>query len=170
MNVNAPLPPLQQLLADNPSLLFEDIARERGVTLRSVVEALPRQMRRFAPGSAFVAAMTDIGLWGEVTVIVHSDDGIMEFTGPVPAGAVARGFYNIPGSHGFHGHLRHGRCAGIAFVERAFMGRHSASILFFNLEGGIMFKVFVGRDAKRELKSDQLAAFRTLAERTGAVA
>ena len=28
-----------------------------------------------------------------------------------------------------------------------------------------MFKIFVGRDEKRELKSDQLTAFRALADR-----
>jgi putative heme iron utilization protein len=55
-------------------------------------------------------------------------------------------------------------------VERPFMGRLSASLLFFNSDGGIMFKVFVGRDEKRELKADQLAAFRALAERLGAKA
>jgi putative heme utilization carrier protein HutX len=69
------------------------------------------------------------------------------------------------GRVGFHGHLRHGRCAGLAFVERPFMGRASAFVAFFNLDGGIMFKVFVGRDDKRELKADQLTAFRALAER-----
>ena len=69
---------------------------------------------------------------------------------------------------GFHGHLRHERCAGLAFMERPFMGRLSASIVFFNVDGGIMFKVFVGRDEKRELLADQLAKFRALAERVGA--
>ena len=43
--------------------------------------------------------------------------------------------------------------------------RLSASILFFNVDGGIMFKIFVGRDDKRELKADQLEAFRALADR-----
>jgi putative heme utilization carrier protein HutX len=71
----------------------------------------------------------------------------------------------VPGSKGFHGHLRHERCAGLAFVERPFMGRLSVSILFFNVDGGIMFKIFVGRDDMRELKADQLAAFRALADR-----
>jgi putative heme utilization carrier protein HutX len=83
----------------------------------------------------------------------------------VPAGSVSRGYYNVPGSKGFHGHLRHERCAGLAFVERPFMGRLSASILFFNVDGGIMFKIFVGRDDKLELKADQLSAFRALADR-----
>ena len=34
----------------------------------------------------------------------------------------------------------------IAFVERPFMGKSSAFIAFLNVDGGIMFKVFVGRD------------------------
>jgi putative heme utilization carrier protein HutX len=69
------------------------------------------------------------------------------------------------GRTGFHGHLRHERCVGLGFVERPFMGRPSASILFFNVDGGTMFKVFVGRDENRDLKADQLAAFRSLADR-----
>jgi putative heme iron utilization protein len=48
------------------------------------------------------------------------------------------------------------------------MGRPSASILFLNLDGGVMFKVFVGRDEGGALKADQLDKFRALAERLGA--
>ena len=166
--MNAPVSVLAGLLKDNPGAVIEEVAKEHRVTPRQVVEALPVEMRKFAPGSAFVDAMTGIGGWGDVTLIVHTDDGIMEFGGPLPAGEVARGYYNVPGAKGFHGHLRHERCVGLGFVERPFMGRHSASLLFFNGDGGIMFKVSVGRDEKRELKADQLAAFRALAERLGA--
>jgi putative heme utilization carrier protein HutX len=156
---------LAGVLAADPGLLFEDLAKDHGRTLREVVEALPPQMRRFAPGNAFVEAMTDIAAWGSVTIIIHSDDGIMEFTGPVRAGSVARGYYNIPGSTGFHGHLRYERCTAIGFVERPFFGRPQASVLFFNVDGGVMLKVFVGRDEKRDLLADQLASFRELAGR-----
>ncbi|MDT3686784.1 MAG: heme utilization cystosolic carrier protein HutX [Pseudorhodoplanes sp.] len=156
---------LVRLLAEDPGAIVEDVAKGQNATARDVVEALPAQMRKFAPGSAFIDAMRDIAGWGDVTLIVHTDDGIMEFGGPVPAGEVGRGYYNVPGSKGFHGHLRHERCAGIAFVERPFMGRLSASVLFLNTDGGIMFKVFVGRDEKRELKADQLKQFRQLADR-----
>ena len=45
------------------------------------------------------------------------------------------------------------------------MDRLSALIVFFNTDGGFMFKIFVGRDEARELKGDQLAAFRSLAGR-----
>ena len=165
MQLAAAKPDLAAVLAADPGAVVETVAKEHGVTTREVVEALPVDMRRFAPASDFIEAMKDIATWGEVTLIVHTDDGIMEFTGPIPAGEVGRGYFNLMGRTGFHGHLRHERCAGMAFVERPFMGRLSASLMFFNLEGGIMFKVFVGRDERRELKGDQLAKFRALAER-----
>jgi putative heme utilization carrier protein HutX len=159
---------LIETMAADPGAIVEQVAKDLRVTAREVVHALPDAMRCFAPGRAFAEVMNAIGSWGDVTVIVHTDDGIMEFTGPVPAGEIARGYYNIPGRTGFHGHIRHERCAQIAFVERTFMGRPSASILFLNADGGIMFKVFVGRDDRRELKADQLEKFRALARRLSA--
>ncbi len=158
-------PDLAATMAADPSVLFEEIAKKHGATLRSVVEAMPQAMRRFAPGTAFAEALTDVAKWGDVTVIVHSEDGVMEVTGPLREGSVARGYYNIPGPNGFHGHLKHERCAAVGFVERPFFGRPQASMLFFNVDGGIMFKVFVSRDDKRELLPDQLNAFRALADR-----
>jgi len=159
---------LRQKLSENPGVVFEDAAREHNVPPRAVVEALPDGMRRLAPGSAFIEAMDDIANWGDVTVIVHTDDGIMEFGGPVPKGQVSRGYFNLMGRTGFHGHLRHERCAGIAFVERPFMGRTSCLLIFLNGDGGIMFKIFVGRDEKGELKADQLEKFRALRDRLAA--
>jgi putative heme utilization carrier protein HutX len=156
---------LKSLLAADPGVIVERIAKEQDASLRQVVEALPLAMRRFAPADSFVPVMTEAAGWGDVTVIIHTDDGVMEFTGPIPEGKIAQGYYNLMGRTGFHGHLRHDRCADIAFVERPLFGRLSASILFFNLDGGIMFKIFVGRDEKRELRTDQLAAFRALADR-----
>jgi putative heme utilization carrier protein HutX len=158
-------PSLRETLAADPGALFESVAKDHNVTAREVVEALPAGMHRFAGPATFVEIMSEVARWGEVTVIVHTDDGIMEFTGPIPKGEVARGYYNLSGRSSFHGHLRHERCAGVAFVERPFFGRLSASILFFNLDGGFMFKIFVGRDEKRELLADQLASFRALADR-----
>jgi putative heme utilization carrier protein HutX len=161
----APSAELRQKISENPGVVFEDAAREHNVAPRAIVEALPDSMRRLAPGDAFIPAMDDIAGWGDVTVIVHTEDGIMEFGGPVPKGQVSRGYFNLMGRTGFHGHLRHERCAGIAFIERPFMNKTSALLVFLNSEGGIMFKVFVGRDESRELKADQLEKFRALRER-----
>jgi putative heme utilization carrier protein HutX len=157
--------PIAERLALEPGLIIEHVAKEYCVTLREAVEALPQAMRRLAPGDTFEEVMMDIARWGDVTLIIHSDDGVMEFSGPIPEGKVAQDYYNLGGRSGFHGHLRHKRCAAIAFVERPFMGRASAAVLFINTDGGIMFKIFVGRDENRELRQDQLEAFRALAER-----
>lgn len=158
---------LRKHMADNPGGVIEDVARENSVSAREVIEALPDDMRRFAPGSAFVPAMQDIATWGEVTLIVHTDDGIFEVTEPVGGGEVGRGYYNIMKPKGLHGHLRHERCGSIAFVERPFMGKSSAFVAFLNVDGGVMFKVFVGRDETRALKADQLEKFRALAMALG---
>ncbi|WP_456763181.1 heme utilization cystosolic carrier protein HutX [Bradyrhizobium sp. USDA 4011] len=151
-------------MADNPGAVIEDVARERKVTPRAVLEALPESMVRIGTAE-FAATMQDIAEWGKVTLVVHTDDAIFEFTGAIPKGEVGRGYFNLMQPKGLHGHLRHGRCAAIAFVERPFMGKVSAFIAFINLDGGIMFKVFVGRDETRALRGDQLARFHTLADR-----
>ena len=161
---------LKAYMAENPGAVIEDVARQRKVTPRAVLEALPTQMLRLGVGGAFAAAMQDIAEWGEVTLIVHTDDAIFEFTGAVPAGEIGRGYFNLMQPKGLHGHLRHERCGGIAFVERPFMGKSSAFVAFLNVDGGIMFKVFVGRDETRALRADQLARFKALADRLAAAA
>jgi putative heme iron utilization protein len=45
------------------------------------------------------------------------------------------------------------------------MGRTSNLLIFINKDGGIMFKVFVGRDEKGQLKEDQVVKFLALADR-----
>jgi putative heme utilization carrier protein HutX len=161
---------LKAHMAQNPGAVIEDVARERKIVPRAVIEALPPEMVRIGRGDAFVEAMQDIAQWGEVTLIVHTDDAIFEFTGSVPAGEIGRGYFNLMQPKGLHGHLRHDRCAAIAFVERPFMGKSSAFAAFLNLDGGIMFKVFVGRDEARALRQDQLERFRSLAGKIGATA
>ncbi|MBR1197152.1 heme utilization cystosolic carrier protein HutX [Bradyrhizobium sp. AUGA SZCCT0240] len=159
---------LTAYMAENPGAVIEDVARERNVTPRAVIEAMPETMVRIGVGSHFAAAMQDIAQWGEVTLIVHTVDAIFEFTGAIPAGEVGRGYFNLmqpKGSNkGLHGHLRHERCDAVAFVERPFMGKSSAFVAFINVDGGIMFKVFVGRDETRALRGDQLKRFQSLAD------
>lgn len=159
---------LKAYMADNPGAVIEDVARERTITPRAVVEALPSSMVRIGGGEHFAAAMQDIAKWGEVTLIVHTDDAIFEFTGAIPPGEIGRGYFNLMQPKGLHGHLRHERCAAVAFVERPFMGKSSAFVAFVNADGDIMFKVFVGRDETRALRADQLVLFRQLADRIAA--
>lgn len=164
----AVLDDLASHMRDNPGAVIEDVARERAVTPRAVLEALPAEMVTIGGGNdAFVTAMQDIAGWGEVTLIIHTDDGIFEITAPVSEGQIGHGYFNLMNPKGLHGHLRHTRCGGVAFVERPFMGKASAFVAFLNVDGGVMFKVFVGRDESRALKADQLERFGALARTIG---
>ena len=82
-------PELVRYLSENPGAVIEEAAKLHAVTPREVVEALPAEMRRFAPADSFTTAMHDVATWGDVTLIIHTDDGIMEFGGPIPRGACA---------------------------------------------------------------------------------
>jgi putative heme utilization carrier protein HutX len=155
---------LKTYMRDNVGAVIEDVARAHHVTPRAVIEALPAEMVSIGVSAdAFVTAMQDIATWGEVTLIGHTKDGIFETTAPLSAGSIGHGYNNLTEPKGLHGHLRHERCAGVAFVERPFMGKASAFVAFLNVDGGVMFKVFVGRDETRALKADQLDEFRALA-------
>ena len=81
---------LKAHMAANPGAVIEDVARERKVTPLAVLEAMPDEMVRIGAGGEFGAVMNDVAQWGEVTLIVHTDDAIFEFTGAVPAGAGAK--------------------------------------------------------------------------------
>ena len=142
--------------------MLDDVARRRGVSLRIVLDLLPGPAARSAPGARLADIWSDLVDWGPVTFIVHTEDGVFETKAPMPPGSEARGYFNLHGESPLGGHLRIARCAAIYFVDRPFFGRRSCSLQFVNIDGGAMFKVFVGRDEKRELLADQLAHFERL--------
>ncbi|MFV0294489.1 MAG: heme utilization cystosolic carrier protein HutX, partial [Hyphomicrobiaceae bacterium] len=137
---------LAEQLARNPDGVLERIAAENGVSTRDVVEALPDAHRTLIPGHRFRDVMSDLERWGEVLVIVHTPDVVLECVGRIPTGNIGRGYFNLHGDSPIGGHIRYEACATIAFVSRPFMGRPSCSVQFFNSGGDAMFKVFVRRD------------------------
>mgnify|MGYP000008047309 FL=1 len=155
----APRESLHERLAKNPDGIVERIAREYGVSTLSVVEALAPTHRTLVGGEHFADVMKELESWGEILFIVHTPDIVLECAGSIPPGTFGRGYYNIHGDSPIGGHIRAEACSRIAFLSRPFMGRPSCSIQFFNSDGEAMFKVFVRRDEKRELKADQVAKF-----------
>lgn len=156
---------LQTELAENPDCILETLADRYRVPVQTVVESLPGEMRVRVPGGAFPDVMADVAKWGSVTVIVHTRDLILECQAALPPGKMGHGFYNLQGAGPLSGHLRADHCESIYFVRRPFMGKDTLSIQFFNGEGHTMFKVYVGRDAQRNLKVDQVDLFNALARR-----
>lgn len=161
---------LRAQLAESQDGVLETIAIEHGVTPLQVSECLPDHCRVAIAGDAFEEVMADLTEWGEVTFLVHSRDLILECKGRIPPGKVARGFFNLEGHGAIGGHLRYGNCASIHFVKRPFMKMDTCAITFFNAQGESMFKVYVGRDEKRQLLADQVQRFDALRDRMAAAA
>ena len=157
--------PLAARLALNPDGILEQIAREYGVSTLEVVRNLLPAHRTMVEAERFADLMEDVGTWGEILFIVHTPDIVLECEGPLPPGSFARGYYNMHGDSPIGEHIRAEHCRAIAFVARPFMGRASCSIQFFNEAGEAMFKIFVRRDAARELIPEQVQKFEALRAR-----
>ncbi|MDF1632718.1 heme utilization cystosolic carrier protein HutX [Mycoplana sp. MJR14] len=154
---------IRQAIAEKPDGILEALAQQFGVSLQCVVECLPGGVTRI-DGSRFVEVLGDIAEWGDITFIVHTSDAIVEFSGPMPRGRMGHGMYNLQGGgSGLSGHLRPENCKAIFLVRRPFMGMETMSVQFFNAHGETIFKIYVGRDAEKKLKADQVERFDRLA-------
>jgi putative heme utilization carrier protein HutX len=151
-------------LAAKPDGVLEALSERHGVSYVSVLQSLEPLARQQASAAAFEEIWLDLTTWGSVTFVVHTLDGVFEAKAPIPPGSMGRGYFNIHGDSPIGGHLRIERCADIYFVDRIFFGRRSCSIQFINVDGEAMFKIFVGRDERREMKPEQLARFEHLRE------
>lgn len=96
--------------------------------------------------------------------MINSPDIIFEYQGELPNGSHRHGYFNLSAKAGLSGHIKAENCQYIAFVERKFMAMDTASIIFLNVLGQAMFKIFVGRDNCRQLLTKQLTSYRQLAQ------
>lgn len=157
-----PVARVRELLAAKPDGVIEAVAREVGVSTQTVLEQLPPAERLLIAPERFEALWQDLSGWGTVLFIVHTHDIVLECEGSLPLGSFGHGYYNIHGDSPIGGHIKAGNCRAIYLVDRAFHGRRSCSIQFFNGTGEAMFKVFVRRGTDRELLPEQVARFEAL--------
>lgn len=152
-------------LAEKPDGVVEAIAAQADVSPAEILVLLPAGASILVPSEHFLAIWQDMASWGDVLMIVHTDDIVLEVEGALPQGSEGHGWFNIHGDSPIGGHIRKDRCVSIAFVDRGFHGRRSCSVWFMNADGRAMFKVFVRRDAEKALLSDQLQRFEALREK-----
>ncbi|WP_332401519.1 heme utilization cystosolic carrier protein HutX [Vibrio metschnikovii] len=153
-----------QLLNDEPALLPAQIAERLSVSEFAVVSAFPNEMVTLLSGEHAQMVLTEIADWGtNVTTIVQSFGSIFEIKAPLPKGKTARGYYNLLGQPGqLHGHLKLELIDHVALVSKPFMGRESHYFGFFTQQGDSIFKIYLGRDDKRELIAQQVDRFQTM--------
>lgn len=149
-------------LAEKPDGVVEQIAAKAEVTPAEILAVLPEGAAVVVEASQWQTIWTDLTTWGEILMIVHTEDIVLEVEGCLPDGSEGYGWFNIHGDSPIGGHIRKDRCVSIAFVDRGFHGRRSCSVWFMNAEGRAMFKVFVRRDKDRNLLDDQVQRFEAL--------
>jgi heme iron utilization protein len=154
---------LAAYMQTNPEEVLEKIAQDHHVTLTQVIQALPRA--KIVDGSHFDTIWEEVATWGEVWFLIHTGDVIAEISGELPLGTHSHKYFNLRHQKGLSGHIKAEHCQYIAFIERKFMKMSTASMIFLNHMGQAMFKIFVGRDEKHQLKAEQLDKFRALANR-----
>jgi putative heme utilization carrier protein HutX len=157
-------PSLAERAASSPGDLLEQIAREYGVSPLDVVRSLPPEQATVVDGEAFAGIMQEITSWGEILFLIHNADIVLECTGTLPPGTVGHGYFNIHGDSPIGGHIKADNCKAIAFIVRG-LKRVGMSVQFYNAAGEAMFKIFVRRDAARELVPEQVAKFEALKAR-----
>ena len=152
-------------LAEKPDGIVEAIAAKAEVTPAEILAILPQGAAVSAAADRFDAIWNEMRGWGEVLMIVQTGDIVLEVPGHLPEGTESHGWFNIHGDSPIGGHIKKANCRSIAFIDRPFHGRRSCSIWFMNADGAAMFKIFVRRDAARELDAEQLAKFEALKAR-----
>jgi hypothetical protein len=139
------------------------MSQQLGLNEGAITFALPEDMVTRVAGEQAQAILEQLPEWGSVTTIVHSFGSIFETKAKFPKGKEAHGYYNLMGREGeLHGHLRLDLIEHIALVSKSFRGMESHYIGFFNAEGDCVFKVYLGRDKKRQLFPHQVEAFTQL--------
>ncbi|MGL4858597.1 MAG: heme utilization cystosolic carrier protein HutX [Enterobacteriaceae bacterium] len=141
------------------------LARHFQVTEYQIVEALAAEQVSLLSGKHAQTVLQELAQWGTLTTVILAGENVFEFKGPFPTGSLGYGYYNLNAKEGFQGHLHLDSISHIALLEKPHRGRLSYSILFFNVEGACLFKIFLGRDSRHEIWPQQLVLFRQLAER-----
>ncbi|SDH22732.1 heme utilization protein HuvX [Vibrio xiamenensis] len=154
---------VSELIAQEPKLLPVDMAERLAVSEFEVVAALPSDMVAVAVGEHAQAILETLPEFGQLTTIMHAGGSIFEVKAVFPRGSMARGYYNLFGQTGeLHGHLKLDNIAHVALVSKPFMGKESHYFGFFSQQGENIFKVYLGRDDKRQLLPDQVHRFKQM--------
>ncbi|WP_261817711.1 heme utilization cystosolic carrier protein HutX [Vibrio gallicus] len=145
------------MMEKDDSAPISQMAIESNLTEGEITFVLPSTMVTAIAGEQAQAILEDLPQWGKVTTIVNSFGSIFEYKAPFPKGKVAHGYYNLMGREGeLHGHLKLDLIKHIAIVSKPFHKMESHYIGFYDESGECVFKVYLGRDKKRQLFPEQL--------------
>jgi putative heme utilization carrier protein HutX len=149
-------------LAEQLDGLLESVTEARGVPMQVVLDCLAPESAVRVGANLFEEIWRDLTTWGDVSFVVHTQDGFFESEGAIVPGEFGHGYFNVHGDSPVGGHFRMDRCRSIYFVDRPSFGTRTCSVPFINQDGGAMFKIYVGYNKDHTLKADQVERFEAL--------
>lgn len=159
--MNNTLEQIETISKLQPMSSIAQIGRQLGLTELEAIQALPAEQAQLVDGANFDRLMAELSDFGPTTTVIEVAGQILEYKGDFPEGSYGHGFYNLKGEH-LRGHLNPQEVYAIGFIRRPFMRMETRAIWLFNGQGQCSFKVYLGRDDKRQLLPDQVAKFNAL--------
>ena len=153
-----------ELLAQDPNLITLEIADKLKTPEGNVLVALPEEFVRVFSAERTEEILQAVSNWGVFTTIIEKEGSIFEIKDRFPSGIIGRGYYNLnmkDNEGAIHGHLKLDNIAQIAFVSLPFRGKESYNIAFIAHSGQTIFKIYLGRDEKRQLFPEQVELFKS---------
>lgn len=153
---------IRQDFADGKGGVLEWIARENGVSTLDIARLLPDDQRVIVADPPMADVLEELAGWGEVMIVKVTPAVVLEIASAIPPALMARGYFNFHGDTAFGGHLKEDACHHLAFLDRRTGERRSLSLVFYDGDGEVIFKVFVRRDENREMLPGQIVKYEAL--------
>lgn len=149
------------LISTEPHQTTLAMAQHLNIQEGTLIKQLPADWVTIWPATDLAELLQSLAGWGDMTTIVESCGSIFEFKGPLPAGRMARGYYNLMGERGLLGHLLLDTVESVALLSKPLMGKESHAFVFIAKSGACVFKIYLGRDVEHRLLPDQVVRFKT---------
>lgn len=154
---------IEEVLSKNPEFTTIEIAKELDINEYIVLQNISEDLAKAVDVKNFDEIIQDISTWGKILMIKITPSFVIEINDYMPTGSYGHGYYNFDSKESsISGHLKVSDIDKIIFVSKRHRGMLSHSVVFYNLEGEHIFKIFVTRDETRELIASQVEKFMAL--------
>ena len=151
---------IKDLLTINPELTTLEIAKELKISEYEVLQNIDKNIAKAVDSKHFDEIIEDISTWGKILMIKITPSFVIEINDNMPLGTYGHGYYNFDSKESsILGHLKVSNIDKIIFLSKKHRGMISHSVVFYDVKGEHIFKVFVRRDENRELLVSQVEKF-----------
>ncbi|WP_170019754.1 heme utilization cystosolic carrier protein HutX [Campylobacter sp. RM16190] len=150
---------IDKLFEDQKMSVYE-AAKQLGVSEFEVLKHRGKDEFKLIGSEHLEKIFEELSSWGEMNFIKNTPEFIIEIKVKVSSPKKAQGYLNFCGKSGFlGGHLKKDAIANIGFASTKFMGMLGHSLHFYGKDNNIIFKLYINRDEKHNLDSEQEKKF-----------